>query len=214
MKHIELIGLGISVYTRIARVALEEKQVSYSLNEVDIFAEAGPPASYLSLHPFGMIPCLHQDDFVLYETGAITRYVDECGNGAMLQAENTRQRAQMNQVISVLDHYAYRPIVWDVYVQRIAIPEEGGQSNEDLIHSGITKSRLVLQQLEHWRQSDHFLVGNSLTLADLYAYPMLCYFNQTPDGHRLLQDFPNLQEWMSLMQDRDSVQITRFAADC
>ena len=98
MKHIELIGLGISVYTRIARLALEEKQVNYSLNEVDIFAEAGPPASYLSLHPFGMIPCLRQDDFVLYETGAITRYVDECGNGAMLQPENTRQRAQMNQV--------------------------------------------------------------------------------------------------------------------
>jgi glutathione S-transferase len=34
---IKLLGLRISVYTRIARMALEEKSVEYELEEVDIF---------------------------------------------------------------------------------------------------------------------------------------------------------------------------------
>ena len=40
MSMIKLLGLRISVYTRIARLALEEKDVDYQLEEVDIFADA------------------------------------------------------------------------------------------------------------------------------------------------------------------------------
>jgi glutathione S-transferase len=77
MASIKLLGLRISVYTRIARLALEEKKVDYELQEVDIFADTGPPAEYLECNPFGTIPCLRYGNFSLYETGAICRYVDE-----------------------------------------------------------------------------------------------------------------------------------------
>ena len=87
MSNIELIGLRISVYTRIACLALEEKEVDYTLREVDIFADGGPPADYLEQHPFGTIPCMKHDNFTLYETGAITRYVDEAFPGQALQPE-------------------------------------------------------------------------------------------------------------------------------
>jgi glutathione S-transferase len=31
----------------------------------------------------------------------------------------------MNQVISVLDSYAYRTLVWDIFVERIRAPAQG-----------------------------------------------------------------------------------------
>ena len=65
MTGITLFGLRISVYTRIARLALEEKKIDYRLEEVDIFADEGPPADYLELHPFGRIPCLRYGDLRL-----------------------------------------------------------------------------------------------------------------------------------------------------
>ena len=40
MPDIKLLGLAISVYTRIARLALVEKNIDYVLQEVDIFADA------------------------------------------------------------------------------------------------------------------------------------------------------------------------------
>ena len=72
-----LYGLARSVYTRIARLVLLEKNVVHRLEEVEIFGAGGVPASHLKRHPFGRIPVLRHGDFVLYETPAISCYVDE-----------------------------------------------------------------------------------------------------------------------------------------
>src|SRR6476660_3657824 len=113
-----LFGAAYSVYVRIVRLALAEKRVPYRLHEVDVFAPGGLPADYRERHPFNRIPAFEHDGFRLYEAGAIARYVDEAFPGAPLQPADVRQRARMNQAISVLDAYAYRTLVWDVFVER------------------------------------------------------------------------------------------------
>jgi glutathione S-transferase len=42
-----LYGLSRSVYTRIARLTLEEKGVEYALEEVEIFGPGGAPPAHL-----------------------------------------------------------------------------------------------------------------------------------------------------------------------
>ena len=116
MKPVTLFGLERSVYTRIARLALEEKGIPYSLHEVEIFGPNGVPAEHLLRHPFGRIPVLQHGAFALYETAAITRYIDEAFPGPLLQPREPETRARMNQIIGVLDSYAYRPMVWGVFV--------------------------------------------------------------------------------------------------
>ena len=102
-----LYGLARSVYTRIARLALEEKRVDYALEEVEIFGAGGVPEQHLERHPFGRIPTLAHGAFSLYETAAITRYVDEAFPGPSLQPTEPEARGRMAQVMSVLDAYAY-----------------------------------------------------------------------------------------------------------
>jgi glutathione S-transferase len=210
MAEIKLLGLGISVYTRIARIALEEKGIDYRLEEVDIFADPGPPADYLALNPFGTIPCLLHADLVLYETAAITRYIDEITPTTSLQPAAPIERARMNQIIGMLDNYCYRPMIWDVYVQRIVVPAGGGETDEARIVAALAGLRLVLEQLDQWRGEHEFLVGQALSLADLHLYPMLSYFTETPEGIAMLEAFPRLQQWMRLMQSRHSVRVTSF----
>lgn len=209
MPSLKLLGLKESVYTRIARLALEEKRVAYILEEIGIFADGGPPAHYLKCHPFGKIPCLLHDDFCLYETGAITRYVDEMFAGPALQPREAAARARMNQIIGVLDSYAYRPMVWDVFVQRIAVLENGGQSDERVISSALHPIGKVLEQLDSWLDGNEFLAGRSLSLADLHAFPMLLYFSQTPEGVTMLDAHSHLKQWLERMRERLSVKTTR-----
>ena len=95
MTDLRLLGLHISVYTRIARLALEEKSINYQFDEVDIFADAGAPADYLELNPFGTIPTLLHGDLVLYETAAITRYLDEAWPGPAARWPGTRLRSRV-----------------------------------------------------------------------------------------------------------------------
>lgn len=207
---IKLLGLRISVYTRIARMALNEKSVDYELEEVDIFADTGPPQEYLAHNPFGTIPCLMHGEFYLHETGAITRYIDETFPGVALQPTVSSRRARMNQIISILDAYTYRPMVWDVYVQRIVVPSGGGQPDESLIAAALPNLQNVLQQLELLQDEYAFLTGDSVSLADLHAYPMLRYFVETPEGSAMLASYPGLEQWMQQMQARPSARATSF----
>lgn len=210
MSDLKLLGLRVSVYTRIVRIALAEKNIAYQFDEVDIFADSGPPADYLALNPFGTIPCLRHGEFVLYETAAINRYLDEVFPPSLLQPPAPTARARMNQIISVLDNHGYRPMVWDVYVQRSVVPAGGGEADEELIAAALPGLRQVLQQLDNWRAEQRFLAGDTITLADLHAYPMLHYFIETPEGAEMLESFPRLQQWLQEMQARDSVRSTAF----
>ena len=139
-------GAPYSVYVRAVRLTLEEKGVDYELEPVDIFASQGPPAEHLRRHAFGKIPAFEHAGFRLYEAGAITRYVDEVFPGPRLQPDDLRARARMNQIISVLDGYVYRTLVWDIYVERVSRPAMGIAADEQKIANALPKAVCPLYQ--------------------------------------------------------------------
>jgi glutathione S-transferase len=205
-----LFGAPYSVYVRSVRLALAEKGVPYRLVEVDVFAPGGPPAEYLAQrHPFGRIPAFEHDGFRLYETGAIARYVDEAFVGPRLQPSDPRDRARMNQIISVLDNYAYRTLVWDIFVERVRAPAQGRQSDEARIAAALPKAQSCLAALTDLMGENSFLAGHHLTLADLHAAPMLIYFRMAVEGAALLGEAPALAAWLGRMEWRDSHHATR-----
>ncbi len=204
-----LYGLDYSVYTRIARLALAEKGIEYELVETDVFAADGPPANYLTLHPFGRIPTLRHGDFVLYETGAITRYIDDAFDGPALQPTQPQQRARMNQIIGVLDAYGYRPMVWGVFVQRVSRPAAGQATDETQVAEALPQARTCLDALGNLLGEQPYLAGKNLSLADLHAAPMILYFAQTPEGERMLAEYANLSRWWRMIRARDGLTNTR-----
>jgi glutathione S-transferase len=205
----DLYGLERSVYTRVARLALEEKGVPYTLHETEIFGPGGVPPEHLARHPFGRIPVLEHDGFRLYETAAITRYVDECGPGPALQPAEPRARARMNQVIGVLDSYAYRPMVWGVFVERVRLPLSGAAPDEVRIAQALAAAQTCLAALSAITECRPFLLGTALTLADLHAFPILAYFALAPEGKALLAGYAALDTWLAMMKSRPSVQRTK-----
>ena len=204
-----LFGLSRSVYTRIARLALEEKGVRYTLEEVEIFGPAGVPAEHLARQPFGRIPAFAHDGFTLYETGAITRYVDETFTGARLQPQDPQARARMNQVIGIVDSYAYRPMVWGVFAARIVAPRTGTEVNATIVGEALAKSRTCCFALEQILGGNRYFTGAELTLADLHALPILLYFSLTPEGAAAIAAHPRLRAWLDNVAARPSVQRTK-----
>jgi glutathione S-transferase len=204
-----LYGLARSVYTRIVRLALEEKGVRYRLEEVEIFGPAGVPAEHLARQPFGRIPAFAHDGFVLYETDAITRYIDEAFAGTRLQPQELRARARMNQVIAIIDSYAYRPMIWGVFAARIVAPEEGIAPNEMLVAESLTRSRTCCRALDDLLGTSRCFAGDAVTLADLHALPILLYFSMTQEGRATLAAHPRLRAWLEATAARPSVQRTK-----
>lgn len=202
-------GAAYSVYVRIVRLTLAEKAVPYRLVDIDVFAPDGPPRAYRDRHPFGRIPAFEHDGFRLYETGAIARYVDEAFPGPKLQPSSARERARMNQIIAVLDNYAYRTLVWDIFVERVRAPAQGNQADEARIAAALPAATTCLDALVELMADGAWLAGPNLTLADLHAAPMLIYFRMAEEGGEMLRARPVLDAWLGRVERRAGIAATR-----
>ena len=198
----KLYGASYSVYVRIARLALIEKDVDHELIEVDVFAEGGPPEWYFRLHPFGKIPAFEHDGLVLHETAAIARYVDEAFAGPALQPSDPRGRAVMNQIVGLIDAYAYRALVWDIYVERVSKPSDGKTPDEGKIAAALPVAETCLSALAALKRHGPWLMGDQFTLADMHAAPVFAYFVKAPEGRDMLAAFPGLQAWWEAVSAR------------
>lgn len=208
-----LYGADYSVYTRIARLALAEKGVPYRMETVDVFAPGGPPAWYLARHPFGRIPAFAHGEVALYEAAAITRYVDEAFAGPPLQPADAVARARMAQIISVMNSYAFRPLVLDLYVERVSVARRGATPDEARITAALPECERCLAALAALQGELDFLVGSTPTLADLHAAPIIAYARLAPEGAAILARQANLSAWWHRMQARPSMAATRFPAE-
>jgi glutathione S-transferase len=204
-----LFGAAYSVYVRAVRLVLEEKGVPYRLVEIDVFAPGGPPAAYLARHPFGRIPAFEHAGLALYESGAIERYVDEAFEGPALQPKSAAGRAQMNQVIGIVDSYAYRTLVWDIFVERVRAPAQGRLPNEAGIAAALPRARTCLAALATLMGDGPWISGSALTLADLHAAPIFAYFRMASEGVELLAQYPRLAGWLDAISGRKSMSATR-----
>lgn len=201
-----LYGPGYSTYTRAARLALEEKGVSYQQVEVDIFN--GMPEEQRARQPFGKVPAFEHDGFRLFETCAIERYVDEAFEGPALQPADPRQRARMTQIISILDSYTYAPTVGQLVIQRLVTPLLGGTPDEAAIEAALPAIGNCMATLDDLLGDQAFLAGDALSLADLHLAPIFAYFAATPESVPILGDKPGLHRWWEGVKVRDSMART------
>lgn len=204
-----LFGADYSVYVRTSRLCLFEKGVGYDLVPIDVFAEGGPPADYLAMHPFGRIPAFEHGGFSLYETSAIARYIDEAFEGPKLQPSDAVKRARCNQLISIAENYAYPQLVWGIYVERISKPHRGIPTDEEKLAAALSKARTCLTAISELMAHNSWLAGEKLTLADLFAAPMFDYFLMASEGVELIHQHQNLEAWWSRITERPSMAATK-----
>jgi glutathione S-transferase len=195
---VQLHGYQYSVYAWIARLAMHEKAIGYTWVEVNPFAR-DLPTDYLAMHPFGRVPTLVHGDFVLFETSAITRYIDEAFQGPRLQPANPEDRARVNQIISVIDSYAYWPLVRQVFSHGVFRPRLGHPTDPIEYQRGLEAAPIVLQALDRLASEGRFLVADSLSLADIHLAPMIAYFTSDLHGETLLRQHYRLSTWWSAM---------------
>lgn len=205
---VKFYGYRFSVYSWIARLAMVEKGVSYERVEIDPFA-SDVPADYLAVHPFKRVPALVHDGFTLYETEAITRYLDEAFSGPSLQPSDPRERARSNQVVSVVDSYVYWPFVRQVFSHGAFRPRLGRSFNTDEIRQGLAAAPRVLDALDQLASGATYLCCERLTLADIHLAPMIGYFTMVEEARSLVEQRPKLAKWWTRISAHPAFVATR-----
>ncbi len=210
MSRPKLYGNEESVYVRSVRLTLEEKSCPYDLVPVDPFHRDGLSDDYLARHPFGKVPAFEHEDLRLYETGAILRYVDEAFPQPELTPGTPRLRARMNQILSIVDNYAYASWVWGLFMQEVQVPAVGGSTDLEKRDAAREPAARCLRALADLYDGEGpYLLGPSPTLADLHAFPMFALLEFSPTGRSLIAREERLVRWGAEMRSRPSVLATR-----
>ena len=205
---VELYGYQYSVYSWIARLALEEKGEGYRWIEVNPFAP-DVPESYLALHPFKRVPTLVHDKFQVYETGAITRYVDEAFPGPGL-SPRTRAIAPASTSFSPSSTAMFTGR-WCARYFPIACFGRGlgGRRTPQRYNEVSQTAPAVLAALEQLVADTEYLCGADISLADIHLAPMIGYFAMAEEGDALLKTQARLSRWWATMSARSAYRATR-----
>src|SRR5262245_52300656 len=92
MSNVTLFGFPRSTFVKVAGLILTARDVEYRFHDTE--DEMYLPV-HLERHPFGRVPALQHDDFMLYETNAIAAYIDDVFPGPKLTPADPRKRARV-----------------------------------------------------------------------------------------------------------------------
>src|SRR5881275_2537951 len=153
-------GPAGSTYVWSVRLALAEKGAAHELVEVGFGAHREEP--HLSRHPFGKVPAFEHDGFMLYETQAILRYIDEGFMTSPLQPTDLHQFSRMNQIIGIVDAYAWPSIAAGVLFNRMLAPRLGMPVDEAAIEAALPRARLCLSEIARLMGNEPYLAGERI----------------------------------------------------
>jgi glutathione S-transferase len=155
------------------------------------------------------VPAFEHDGFALYETDAITRYVNAGFPGPDLEPGDARGRARMTQAIDVINSYVYPCLIEQIFIQRAVMPMMGKSADEAAIAAALPQAETGVKALATLIDGSDYLAGDRLSLADLLLIPVYDYVAQIPEGERLLAGAPDLRRWWREVRMRESVLGTR-----
>jgi glutathione S-transferase len=93
----------LSTFSRRVFIAFAEKQIPHELAVVDMVARRHREQPYLSLNPYGRVPTLEEDGFVLFESTAILNYLEATRPIPPLVPADARGRALVDMHMKLCD---------------------------------------------------------------------------------------------------------------
>lgn len=193
MPKLIVYGLTASTYVRTVRLLLEEIGAEYTIQSVNIFNGENQTAAYLAKHPFGKVPTLDVDGELLYETAAITQYLDTVLANHKYSPAEPMPQARMRQIMGIIDGYLYPPAIGTIVIQRLT-----GKIDEAKLNAAIAPAKQALEAIESLVTPAPYLLGSDITVADFYLIPLFVYLATTPEFAPLTAQTPKLLAWWEM----------------
>ena len=198
-----VVGTPRSTYVRTVRMALAEKRLEYTF---DPAPPHSPSVDVIS--PYGRIPVFSDGETSLFETSAIVRYLDETFEGTPLLAPSARLRAQMEQWVSMINCHAYDAMIRRFVLHYVFPKGEGGAPDRKTIDAVLPEIEHLLGILDKAYGARNVLVGDGVTMADLFLAPIVAYLGMFPESKALLAKVPNVSRAHAAIAERESFKAT------
>jgi glutathione S-transferase len=191
----------LSTYSRRVRIALAEKGIPHEAVVLDMPARRHREEPYLSLNPYGRVPTLEEDGFVLYESTAILNYLEATRPSPPLAPADARGRALVDMHMKLCDLQLSRHAGTIIFPKRF-LPKEKWNNAAMADAKGEIEKHLAI--LDKQLAGKTYLVADAFSLAEVCYIPFLDFLplmEITPPGA--------VAAWSAKLLARESVQATR-----
>ncbi|RXW12750.1 hypothetical protein EST38_g13105 [Candolleomyces aberdarensis] len=203
-----LYGNPQSTCTKRVAIVFHEKQVPFNFVAVDFAKGEHKSPEFVAKQPFGQIPYLDDDGYIIYESRAIARYIEEkyAGQGTALIPKDLKAKGHFEQAASVevfnFDAYASAAVF-----EKLIKPYQNLTPDIAVFDALIKKLEAKLDVYEQILSKQKYLGGDEVTLADLSHLP---YGSLLPAvGSNVIESRPNVAKWFKSLQDRPSWQAVK-----
>lgn len=169
--------------------------------EIDIFAGASRTPEFLALNPWGQTPtAVLPDGRVLTQSNAIISYLAE---GSNLIPADAYARAQMNEWLFWEQNHHETTIA-----TRRAHLNYRGKTEAEIDPAMLEGGKRALAHMERRLAGHEYLVGDSLTLADI---SLVAYTRVAPEGGFALEPYPSVRQWIARVERNLSINTAKAA---
>lgn len=171
------------------RLALEEMQLSYTLNVVDLFKRENQADSFRDISPRGKVPVLKlPDGRLLWESGAALTWLGQAHQTLWPQSARGQSDA-LNLLF--MESSAFQDLASVHFFNRIILPTIGKEADEARVLKASQKIKPLLTLLSDQLGEHPYLLGE-LSVVDFAYAPWLPVL--------YLEEFPNLGQWRERLQ--------------
>lgn len=162
-----------STYARRVRIALLEKNVPCELVDVDMAAGEHKKPAYLALNPYGRVPTLEEDGFVLYESTSILNYLEATHPEPALVPADARGRALVDMHVKLCDIQLARQTGAIIFPKRFLPRERWDEKGMAQAKKEIERHLDVVEKQLSGRE---WMVGNAYSLVEVCYTPFVQFF--------------------------------------
>ena len=162
MSMIKLYTFPPSTNSRKVRIALLEKGLEFERVNVDLSKREQKNPEYLKIHPFGQIPALDDEGFVIYDSTVINEYLEDEYPYPPLMPSDSEGRARARLMEDFRDTH-FNPYFVHI-IQETRKPE--GERDEQRIQNAKAEITKGLDRIESELLDREYLAG-PFSLADV-----------------------------------------------
>jgi len=194
----------LSTYSRRVRIACLEKGIEIELVELDMAKGAHRGPDYLRLNPYGRVPTLEEDGFVLYESTAILEYLEAMHPAPPLVPADARGCALVAMHMKLCDIQLARQTGIIIFPKRFLPKERWDEAAMAQAKKEIEKHLAIVEQQLAGKE---WMVGERYSLVEVCYAPFVEFFalmEITPP--------PAVAAWTARMFGRPSARETKPVA--
>ncbi|KAF7290854.1 Glutathione S-transferase [Mycena indigotica] len=193
-------------------IVLAAKGIAFEFVPTEVSAVGPKSPELLRMQPFGQVPVIDDDGFILYESRAICRYIENKypGQGPKFvpDAGDARGLAIFDQAMSVEMCHFY-PAVLAVVEEVVFKPHYGQNTDATALAAAVKLFEAKLDVYEVILSKQKYTAGDSLSLVDIFHLthaPLLARYanihvltdNKRPHVAEWWKNLILLPEWVEL----------------